>query len=235
MDSLPTKTYKRARTEQQRRERLDDILRTADSLLSVTPYRDITLDMIARRLGYSRTNLSHYVKSKEEIFLLLYVQSLQNMLAEFEGAAIESGNVSADSPESVTAIANKLAAIVASNENFGRIGALLASIVETNVTLEQLTACKREIVRVMEKAASLLVRGGIVKRRDQAAVFLADLANYVAGLYPASHPVPLQREASEEAGYPIQDYHEALVAYISIQLTGMHALMNEERQRTLKG
>lgn len=235
MDSLPTKTYKRARTEQQRRERLDDILRTADSLLSTTPYRYITLDMIARELGYSRANLSHYVKSKEEIFLLLYVQSLQNMLAEFEGAAIESGNVSADSPESVAAIANKLAAIVAGNENFGRIGALLASIVETNVTLEQLTACKREIVRVMEEAALLLVRGGIIKRRDQAAVFLADLANYVAGLYPASHPIPLQREASEEAGYPIQDYREALVAYISIQLTGMHALMNEERQRTLRG
>ena len=63
--------FKRARTEEQKRQRLEGIVRTVDDLLDRYPYREITMAMVADELGFSRANLGHYVKTKEEMFLLL--------------------------------------------------------------------------------------------------------------------------------------------------------------------
>ncbi len=210
--------YRRARTEEQKDQRLTDILDVTEALLDERHYREITMAAIAERLGYSRANLSHYVRSKEEILLLLYVRSLHEMLADME--AIRPAALSGEVEEA----AKRLAGLVVKHEDFGRIGALLASLVESNVSLECLVSCKRQILEAMDKASELLVKHGFFWDREHAADFLVDLSNYAAGLYPASHPLPIQLEAARVAGYPVPGYRESLERYIVIQLFGYQVL-----------
>lgn len=214
------RTYRRARTREQKAERLDDILDVTEELLDEGSYRDVTMSSIADRLGYSRTNLSHYVGSKEEILLLLYVRSLRGMLEDLESVGA-NGALSADAAPSA------VAAAVANHRDFGRIGALLSSLVETNVSLECLTRCKMQIMDVLASASALLVQMGALCTKEQAIAFLLDLANYVAGLYPAAHPLPVQIEAARAVGYPVQSYEASLARYIGVQLVGYRALTRE--------
>lgn len=276
--------YKRARTEEQKRERLNGILSVAENLLAGTAYRDITMSMIAREVGCSRANLAHYVSSKEEIFLLLYVRSLGELLDDLKsldweslgimedadgaraaeaargagtvqaasgasstptpvetagaasdagstrtaGAASDAGTASPTArttcEDDIAAIARTFASMVARHEDFGRLGALLSSIVEVNVSLDRLTACKMTIMQLHSEGAALLAEKGLFTSVERAGRFLLDLSSYASGLFPSTHPLPIQVEAMRAAGFPSQDYEKSLREYLTVQLAGYHAL-----------
>lgn len=194
--------------------------------MNVGSYHDVTMSAIAERVGYSRTNLAHYVKSKEEILLLLYVRSLRGILEDMRKIDLEPlGTSSIDDLERAAAI---LASMLSSHGNFGRLGALLASIIETNVSLECLIECKREIIAVMAEGSSLLIECGLFEDTADSTRFLLDLSNYVSGLYPATHPLPIQSAACEETGYPIPSYEQSLRDFVTIQLVGYRALKRKQ-------
>lgn len=215
-------TYRRARTREQKVQRLDDILDATESILDEGSYHDVTLSAIAERVGYSRANLSHYVKSKGEILLLLYIRSLREILEDMRG--IDPALLDMSSVGGLKGAAAMLASMLSSHRNFGRLGALLTSIIETNVSLECLIECKREIIAVMAEGSGLLVECGMFDNADDAAGFLFDLSNYVSGLYPATHPLPIQRAACTETGYPVSSYEESLRDFLTVQLVGYRAL-----------
>lgn len=216
------RSYIRARTAEQKDQRLADILDATEELLDERHYREVTMAAIADRLGYSRANLTHYVRSKEEILLLLYVRSLRSMLDEM--AEVCGSGLTARSADEADEVAKRLVALVASHADFGRIGALLSSLIEANVSLECLVSCKRSIVAMTAEAAELLVSCELFQNGEQASEFLVDLSNYVAGLYPASHPLPIQKEASAKSGYAVRGYRESLERYIAVQLAGYRSL-----------
>ncbi len=215
-------TYQRARTREQKSRRLDGILDATKSILDEGSYHDVTLSAIAERVGCSRANLSHYVGSKEEILLLLYVRSLREILEDMKG--IDPDSLDASSPEGLEAASAALAAMLSSHSDFGRLGALLASIIETNVRLECLVACKREIIAMTTEGSDLLVECGLFDDAADSARFLLDLSNYVSGLHPAAHPLPIQRAACEETGYPMLSYEESLRDFLTVQLVGYRTL-----------
>lgn len=225
-----SREYIRARTSEQKEQRLADILDATEALLDERHYRDVTMVAIADRLGYSRANLSHYVRSKEEILLLLYVRSLRGMLDDMKALGAEGlggADVARDADaasDDIVSIAKRLAALVARHEDFGRIGALLASIIETNVGLDCLVACKRKIVDAIAEASELLAGCGLFPDGARATEFLIDLSHYVSGLYPASHPVPIQKEAAREVGFAIPGYRASLERYLAVQIAGYRAM-----------
>ena len=221
------RTYQRARTREQKSQRLDGILDATRSILDEGSYHDVTLSAIAERVGCSRANLSHYVGSKEEILLLLYIRSLREILEAMK--EIDPGSLDASSITGLEAASDTLAAMLASHRDFGRLGALLTSIIETNVRLECLVECKREIIAMMTEGSSLLIAWGLIDDSADSARFLMDLSDYASGLYPATHPLPIQRAACEETGYPILSYEESLRDFLTVQLVGYKALREKRR------
>ncbi len=215
-------SYRRARTQEQKNQRLDDILNVTEAILDEGSYHDVTLSAISEKLGYSRANLSHYVESKEEILLLLYVRSLRGMLEDME--SIDPQSIDASSADGTREAAAMLASMVASHKDFGRLGALLASIIETNVSLDCLVKRKREIIAMVASGSKLLMECGLFENVSDAMRFLLDLSNYVAGLYPATHPLPIQCDACRETGYPIMSYESSLRDYLTVQFTGYRLL-----------
>ena len=61
--------YIRARSDEQKEERMSQIKKAADELFKTMPYTEINLSNIAEKLDWSRANLYKYVTTKEEIYL----------------------------------------------------------------------------------------------------------------------------------------------------------------------
>ena len=127
----------RARRPEQKEQRLDEIKGTVRRQFAKRPYHEITLTTIAVELGWSRANLYKYVTTKEEIFLLLTADECD---AYFEAllAALPEGREFAPA-EAADAWAN----VAAEHQEYFRLGDLLTTIVETNVTVERLMDFKR--------------------------------------------------------------------------------------------
>ncbi|MBC2888947.1 hypothetical protein [Gordonibacter massiliensis (ex Traore et al. 2017)] len=222
--------FKRARTEEQKRQRLEGIVRTVDDLLDRYPYREITMAMVADELGFSRANLGHYVKTKEEMFLLLYLHDLEGLHAELAQMTASDDRVVAEDGDAVgrgiEELSGRLAAACARHRNVGRIGALLSAIIETNIDVDRLTACKRTMRELAEDGARLLAARFPFLASGDAAELVMVLVNHVAGLYPGTHPVTIQQEALRRASFEdaARDFESALRRFLVVQLNGYRAL-----------
>lgn len=217
--------FKRARTEEQKRQRMAAILAVADRLLDEHPYRAITMTMIARELGFSRANLAHYVRTKEEIFLLLYLRDIAALCDDLAALAQDAGTPQEGSEpdDGIERFAAGVAASCARHRNFGRIGAMLASVVETNVDAGQLADCKRSMFAYVEQGSAMLAGLFPFLTAQDAGRLVMSLTHFAAGLYPASHPLDVQRRAMDAAGFAVEDFEESLRAFLIVQLRGYRA------------
>ncbi len=127
----------RARSPEQKEQRLDEIKGAVRRQFAERPYHEITLTTIAEELGWSRANLYKYVTTKEEIFLLLTSDECD---AYFEAllAALPEGR-----ELSPAGTADAWAKVADAHQEYFRLGDLLTTIVETNVTVERLMDFKR--------------------------------------------------------------------------------------------
>ena len=62
--------YIRARSPEQKQERMEAIMAAADKLFQKQPYHQFNMGTIAEELGWSRSNLYKYAATQEEISLL---------------------------------------------------------------------------------------------------------------------------------------------------------------------
>lgn len=143
----------RARSDEQKEQRLAEIKRATSELFEGHPYHEITLTTIAERLGWSRANLYKYASTKEEIFLLLAQDQMDSYFDAL--MAVFPQGCGLDAP----VIAEVWAGIANAHHLYFRIGDILLTIIETNVTIDRLIAFK----------------GDYYKRHDALAARLADL------------------------------------------------------------
>ena len=127
----------RARSPEQKEQRLDEIKGAVRRQFAERSYHEITLTTIAEELGWSRANLYKYVTTKEEIFLLLTADECD---AYFEAllSALPAGH-----ELSPAEAADAWAGVADTHQEYFRLGDLLTTIVETNVTVERLMDFKR--------------------------------------------------------------------------------------------
>ena len=176
--------YKRARSDEQKEERMSQIKKAADELFKSMPYTEITLSTIAEKLDWSRANLYKYVSTKEEIYLEItqdrMTEYLESLLTLFpEGCRF--------TPETVAEI---WTAQVVSHEDYFRYVAFLLTIIERNVTVERLTGFKKtyyEHAFVLQKRLSYAL--GITE--DQADTLYLLIMNYAASYFTNCQANPL--------------------------------------------
>ncbi|MDM8271343.1 TetR family transcriptional regulator [Thermophilibacter provencensis] len=127
----------RARSAEQKEQRLNEIKDAVRRQFAERPYHEITLTTIAEELGWSRANLYKYVTTKEEIFLLLTADECRGYFDALLAALPEGCDLTP------ATIAEVWAGIANAHQEYFRLGDLLATIVETNVTVERLMDFKR--------------------------------------------------------------------------------------------
>ena len=141
-------TAKRARSVDQKAERQKAILSAARGLISDLGFDGVTMSALAKRAQVAKGTLYLYVRSKEELFLLLFVEAMEDVVTRFEAEACAD-----QLPEQLTRL-------VSDTPLFLPLYARLAAVIEANVADEPLFAAKRRILatsnRFSNKLATLL-------------------------------------------------------------------------------
>ena len=132
----------RARRDEKKEERLNEIKTAAETFFASAPYGEITLTTIAEKLGWSRANLYKYVTTKEESFLEIAKDKMTAYYTALLSAFPQGNNYS---PE---VIAEVWAGILNAHQDYMRYVSYLNPIIETNVTVERLAVFKKTLLRL---------------------------------------------------------------------------------------
>lgn len=180
--------YIRARSDEQKEERMTQIKNTADSLFKAMPYTDITLSTIAEKLGWSRANLYKYVTTKEEIFLGIEQDRMSEYFSSMLAAFPKNCHLSSET------VAEIWTAQVQSHEDFFRYLAFLLTIIERNVTVERLTTFKKTYYNF---ANELKVRLSFALEisEEKAIALIGSVQNFAASYFSSCLENPLIIEA----------------------------------------
>lgn len=74
--------WQRARTGEQKQERIDALIDAANALFDFLRYDEITIAAIAKKAGFTRSNTYKYFSSKEELFLEMLKDDFSSWTAE---------------------------------------------------------------------------------------------------------------------------------------------------------
>lgn len=185
----------RARSDEQKAMRINEIKEAARRQFATRPYHEITLTTIAEELGWSRANLYKYVTTKEEIFLLLtgddYTAYFQALLA----ALPEDCGYSAD------VLAEVWAGIANAHQEYFRLGDLLSTIIETNVTVERLAEFKKGYYSFVDAMTERLPHIIDIEPKKVDPLILA-IYYHAVGYVSSCWHNPLIAEALERIGRP---------------------------------
>lgn len=183
----------RARSSEQKAQRLEEIKQATEKQFAERPYHEITLTTIANDLGWSRANLYKYVTTKEEIFLSLTADKARAYCDALLTALPEGCDFSTE------VIAEVWAGIANAHQEYFRYGDLLFTIVETNVEVEKLAEFKRayydSIAQLKEHLAPLL---GI--SADGMEMLFNSIYYHAVGLCGWCQSNPLVKEALDSIG-----------------------------------
>ena len=186
--------YIRARSPEQKQERMEAIMAAADALFQEHPYHQITMGTIAEKLGWSRSNLYKYAATQEEIFLELHSQKNRAWLEDLAGSL-------AAAPLPPTEFARIWAETTDRHGSFLRYQDIVISIIESNVTLERLTEFKRAFAQMLAPVIDVLARQCGCSTSAAQDLYLR-LLYQAPGLYNHHHCADLTREAMKAAGMP---------------------------------
>lgn len=186
--------YQRARSPEQKAERMDAIMDAAESLFRELPYHEINMGLIAKELGWSRSNLYKYAATQEEVFLALHSRANRAFLEDV-------ATTLANAPLSNEAFADGWAQAADRHPEFLRYQDILIAIIESNASLERLVDFKRSFAKICAPANELLQRQ-VGCDAEQAHELYLQLLYQAPGLYNHFHCADRTAEAMRLAGLP---------------------------------
>jgi TetR/AcrR family transcriptional regulator len=142
----PKPALRRAMTAALKENRKDVILASALKLFCDKPFASITMNIIATDAGLGKGTLYLYFRTREEIFLALFTRELRSWLESFRAVADELA-----SPD--TAL-DWIAASLADRGELLRLGGLLHSVLELNLSMDAARTFKLDFDAALSGAAS---------------------------------------------------------------------------------
>lgn len=199
----------RARSPEKKQERFNQIMEVTNDLFLKHSYHDITLTTIAKALNWSRGNLYKYVNTKEEIFLEIYLSKQKEFIDALK-EAFELKKIDQ------VYFANKLSQCFDQHRLYLRYHNILASIIETNVSVEKLADFKIKSYKQREYFFELLqVQCPHLSSKQVKMLFLT-LMYHACGLDSHTHGTKLLEDAMALANLEIyyDDYCQLMSNFI---------------------
>ena len=206
----------RARGEEQKKIRIQQIVDAAASLYAEVGYDKVTFSQIGRRLSFSRLNLYNYYHCKEDIFLTLLLQDIWNMVEDarssFLGAVTDRDAFCLDWSALMLRHQRMLA---------------LFSIVNTVILKDASSEMHRRFRIEMRQASGELT--ALVRElfpeftREQASLFVECESSYALTLYPASleYKNRFHIEFFQDEGWGSRDFISQYVTFLKVLLKGL--------------
>lgn len=186
--------YQRARSPEQKAERMGAIMDAAEQLFAELPYHEINMGLIAKELGWSRSSLYKYAATQEEVFLALHSRANRAFVDDLVRALSEA-------PIDAAVFARAWAQITAQHPDFLRYQDILIAIIESNASLERLVEFKRSFAAMIEPLIGILQAQTGCDAQGAHDLYLR-LIYQAPGLYGHFHCAERTAEAMRLAGMP---------------------------------
>lgn len=204
----------RARSEEQKEQRMQEIIDAVEALFQEKPYHEITLTTIAEKLSWTRVNLYKYVATKEEIFLELSADKRDVYYDAFKAAFPMGCNYSLE------VFAEVWAGILNAHRDHLRYSDILSTIIETNVSIERLGAFKKRYYNRAYEISNIIATHFNLNSEDAYSVLL-NVHYHAIGIDSIIRWNPLVTEAlaKENITPPNIDFRDNLRFFISMNLS----------------
>jgi len=211
--------FQRARSQEQKEERWDEIIAATLKIFESSDYHAITLSQIAKELSFTRANLYKYVTTKEEIFLQIILRDLETWAQDVKATFATQTNLS------IHEFAASWSQLLDRHRRLVELFALLHTILEKNVSLESLIHYKQTFFGHFYRLLDVIQQVLPLLRAERVQAFLQYQLMVSSGLLPATQLSELQREAIRRSGYDyeVPDFVNVMTELIAIFLTGLQA------------
>ncbi len=213
--------WQRARSTEQVEHRVQEILKAAESLFTTVPYENITLQKIARKAGFSQSNLYRYFKTREEIFLRIYLNDLKAWEEALAGELRK--NMALES------FIELWTEIFCRQERLMQLSPLLMTVLERNSSEGVYRATKLEMKKIMIRSFPLMEDALPGLSGEGVHDFMMFHGALVAGLFPMSRCTGEQKKILREIGLDtaIIEFKPAYKRAVSFYLKGFLAEKRE--------
>jgi len=184
-------TWQRARTDEQKLQRIEAILEATARLYEVSSFERITLAAIAREANFTRSNLYKYFRSKEEIFFEFLKQDVRLWRRDLVG---DYANIASCSVETFADIWVK---VLMRHQRLLRLVSVLYAHLEKKASRESLVGFKKMASHEFSQVSALLCRLFPDLPSEQALTFLQQQLAASIGLYTMTDLSATQRRVLE--------------------------------------
>lgn len=189
-------TFQRARNDEQRQIRINQITTAMIELMEDLPFDKITMKKLGEKLSFTRNNLYQYVKSKNEVILLIIQQDF------VEWANSLHDNLQPLKTPTLSAFCKVWVQAAVKYPRILHWFPLLGKLIEKDITLEKLIPFKKSYFKILEAVKKDIIK--VLPKLDSAQAerlvyFHLRVLPHLFHLYNESN---VQKEAIKQAGYP---------------------------------
>lgn len=220
--------WQRARSDEQKQQRKIALLDAASRMLKSIPLSEISLNGIAREANISKANVYRYFESREDLFLHLTLEALEQWSGPIKKRLFELAE---------TGDANAFATVIVSetvnHKTFARLVSVLATVFERNVSVDAITQFK---LKFMETLAGMLAafQETLPDLSEEQIWQLSGIIHFqIVGLWPTTHPTPAMKKALErpELAHVCIDFETSLHQTILTTIAGLRAASQPQISR----
>lgn len=210
-------SFQRARNEENKKIRLQQIKDTAIRLLNEMPYHDISLSKIGKEINFTRANLYKYVSSKEDIYIYVLSDELYKVTEAIEEAFIGTDLLSTKD------FAYKWGETLNQFPVYLKLSSIMFMILEQNASLNVLVEFKNDLNHCMRRiGAALAVHLPGFAPEDIGKVIDFSMS-YAMSRYPLCNPTDIQRQATEasEIHYVFPEFVSSYAEAVELLIKGI--------------
>lgn len=211
----------RARKEEDKEARRRQLLDAALALYRATSYDEVKMADVAERARLAKGTVFIYFPTKEALFLALLEEQLFAWLARLEETLARG-----EGRWTGARMARTLAESLEGEESLTRLLARLQTVLEQNVTAEQVRGFKERLVAAMARAGALLEKRLSFLEPGEGVRFFLHAHALVVGLRQMADQAPVVRAVHEAAPHlePLRvDFTRELTEALGGLLRGLEA------------
>lgn len=176
--------FQRARKPEEIEARRLTLLAAAADLFDAEGPQGAGLNAIAAKAGFTKSNVYRYFESREQVLLELFLAEMEQMVPDV------CGQIAAAPAGKVAALAKIVAGAFAARPRLGQLTAILAGVIEANVSEDTIVRTKRTMAAQTARLAEALNRKLPGSTVADCLWSIAMIGTLVAGMWPTAHPSP---------------------------------------------
>ena len=184
---------RRARTDEQKNARRQEILDVAWGIYQTRRYDEISMSQIARAAGLAKGTVYLYFDTKEALFLAV----LDEQLAAWYDT-VDAGLRDLAGNDDMTAVSTLFCKEMCSRPGLTRLFAIMQVILEHNIDYETALRFKRQLLYRIVTTGALLEACLSFLAQGQGAHLLLQISMFVIGLEQQANPAPVIKKAIEQ-------------------------------------